>query len=149
MVKDGEAAPRRQHHIESADFRVHDLVNSVLHDPRVLVEQVLEAGLLAVEVGEVDGGVLELAAVAVEAGALHVGDAVRHAPLAGHVCLLLQLVLTMGESAALAIFALTGSHVELAQLRLRLLLEVHLGLRDLRRRARHERWHELGGRDRG
>ena len=82
--------------------------------------------MLLVKIAEVYSHVLELAALAVEAAALHIGGAVRHAILAGDVSLLLKLVLTVGESTAVAIFAVLCCHPKLAQLRLCFLLELKL-----------------------
>lgn len=67
-----------------------------------------------------------MATLAVEAAALHIGGAVRHAVLAGDVSFLLELVLTVSKSTAVAIFALMCCHPELAQLRLCFLLEFEL-----------------------
>ena len=49
---------------------------------------------------------LELAALSVEAATLQVGLAVSHAVLARHVCLLLEFILAMCESAVVTVSTL-------------------------------------------
>jgi len=114
VLEDGEARARRHRNVELVDVRVRSLVDSLLHDAGVLSEQVLEAGALLLEVREVYRGVHELAAAAIDAVALLIGCARRHAVLASDVGLLLQLVDAVGEGALVAEFTGAGLAPELA-----------------------------------
>ena len=90
----------------------------------------------------------ELAAAAVDAVTILVGSAGRHAVLAGHVRLLLKLMLAMSESALVTELAGTGLLPELAQFGLLLLLEgwflvrVLVIVAALVNRLRDETWHK-------
>lgn len=83
--ENGETTLRGKRYIKRGDLRVYHHFNSLFHDPRVFMKQVLIGSAMALKVGEVDLGVLELASSSVEAAALDEGLAVRHAILACHV----------------------------------------------------------------
>ena len=139
--------------VKNRDVRVGCLCNSFGHDASVLVEQILIAGALLIEIREVDCRVHKLASLAVDAIALLVSSASCHTVLAGDVRLLLQLVLTVGESTVFSKLTDTTLLPELAKLGLLLLLVGGLAVvmvmlavmvLALVIRHRNERRHKLG-----
>ena len=154
-LEDGKAALGWHGNVELADIGVGNLIDSRLHNGGVLVQQVLVACSLRVEVVEVAGGVGELAAHSILAEALagHVALAERHAELAGDVRLLHEFVLAVGERALCSKFAVLAIQPELANFSLLLLLvgglkNVHVFLGAvflLANVVRMGAWHVEGG----
>ena len=122
-LKDGEATLRWQSNVESANIRVGNLIDSGLHYRGIFIEQILIASSLLIEIRKVTRKMTELTACSILAEAITslVALAEGHAELAGNMCLLHELVLTVGEGALSTELALLSVEPEFANFGLLLL----------------------------